>query len=64
MTSIARFFVKQSFTKNVACFEACKKSQDFFDTLEKNALQLQCVLLVYVFMVFVMACSDFSLLPL
>ena len=41
-----------------------KKSQDFFDALEKNALQLQFVLLVYVFMVFVMACSDFSLLPL
>ena len=41
-----------------------KKSQDFFDALEKNALQLQCVLLAYVFIVFVIARSDFSLLPL
>ena len=40
-----------------------KKSQDFFDALEKNALQLQCVLLAYVFIVFVIARSDFSLLP-
>ena len=32
LTSIARFFVKLRFTKNVACFEACKKVLQTFLT--------------------------------
>ena len=36
LTSVARFFVKFIFTKNVAFFEACKKVTDFFDTLKKQ----------------------------